>query len=87
MGRGGKGAKDAANTTIGRQLNDITARLDHLERMLQDLTPGGSKRVLDRMHELEQVTRQQCIDLLRILETNGNEVMQTFRRAELDPRG
>ena len=83
MGRGGKGAKDAANTTIGRQLNDITARLDHLERTLQDLTPTGSKRVLDRMHELEQVTRQQCIDLLRILEANGNKVMQTFRRAEL----
>ena len=35
------------------------------------------------MHELEQVSRQQCIDLLQILGASGNEVMQTFRRAEL----
>ena len=67
MSRGSK----TRDSFLGKKLQNITDRLDHLEKKMLDLTPEGSTRVLDRMHELESVTRTQCNDLLRILDEKG----------------
>ena len=79
MSRGSK----AEGSFLGKQLKDITERLDHLEKKMLDLTPEGSRRVLDRMHELESVTRTQCNDLLRILHEKGDLIDKTYKRCEL----
>ena len=49
---------------VARQITALGQRMDYLELRLADLTGEGTKRVLDRMHELEEVTRRQCNDLL-----------------------
>ena len=77
MSRGSK----AEDSFIGKKLQNITDRLDHLERKMQDLTKEGSIRVLDRMHELEQVTRDQCNDLLRIMYDKSRDVAERSRSA------
>ena len=73
----------AATSSLGQQLSGITARLDELERRMLDLAPESSKRVLDRMHELESVTRTQCNDLLRILYEKGHLIDKTYKNCEL----
>ena len=73
----------AATSSLGQQLNDITARLDDLERRMLDLAPETSKRVLDRMHELEATTRNQCNKLMQIMNDCGQELNHTFNKCEL----
>ena len=82
MSRRGKGGA-AQGPTLGQQLTEITLRMDHLERFMMDLTPEGSTRVIDRMHELEHTTRKQCNDLLTIMRVKGDDMNKTFLRAEL----
>ena len=41
---------------------------------MEDISHDGSRRVLDRMHELEEVTRKQCNDVLRIHQTRSAEI-------------
>ena len=79
MSRGSK----AEGSFLGKQLKNITEQLDHLEKKMLDLTPEGSTRVLDRMHELESVTRTQCNDLLRILHEKGNLMDKRYKNCEL----
>ena len=68
----GKQASPASETPpLIRQLHSITERLDYLEAFIEDITPDGSSRVLDRMHELEEVTRKQCNHVLRIHQTQS----------------
>ena len=80
MSRGNKKAEDSF---LGKKLQNITERLDYLEKKMLDLTPDGSTRVLDRMHELESVTRTQCNDLLRILHEKGDLIDKTYKNCEL----
>ena len=81
MHRRGKGGT-ASSTTLGQQLTDLTQRMDHLERAMLDISPEGSARVLDRMHELEEVTRKQCNELLQIMNHKNLQVEQTYLKAE-----
>ena len=68
----GKLASTAGETPpLVRQFHSITERLDHLEARIEDISPDGSRRVLDRMHELEEVTRKQCNHVLRIHQTRS----------------
>ena len=73
----------AATSSLGQQLSGITARLDELERRMLDLAPESSKRVLDRMHELEAAARNQCNRLLQIMNECGREINHTFNKCEL----
>ena len=79
MSRGSK----TQDSFLGKKLQNITDRLDHLEKKMLDLTPEGSTRVLDRMHELESVTRTQCNDLLRILHEKGDLIDKTYKSCQL----
>ena len=79
MRRGSK----AEDSGIGKKFQNITERLDHLEKKMLDLTNEGSTRVLDRMHELEEVTRKQCNSLLRILNEKGDSIGKKYKDCEL----
>jgi hypothetical protein len=50
--------------TLGDQLGSMRERIDDLERQMLDLHGGTAARVLTRMHELEDVTRTQCNEVL-----------------------
>lgn len=86
MNRNGKHARPAAGAEppfLVRQLHGLSERMDHLERRMEDLTADGSQRVLDRMHELEDVTRRQCNSLLGILNEKGESIDKKYKDCEL----
>ena len=84
MGRGNKDRGHGVEAPpLVKQLKAVTERLDHLELMMQDLTREGSSRVLDRMHELEAVTRGQCNSLLEILTQKGDTIDKKYKDCEL----
>ena len=85
-----KTGNKAHDSYLGRRLQDITQqqedimqRQDHLERKMEDLTKEGSTRVLDRMHEIEMVSRKQCNDLLRILNDKGDRIEKHYKNCQL----
>ena len=75
--------KGEDGSLISRQLAELGQRMNHLELCLADLTGEGTKRVLDRMHELEEATRNQCNDLLHIMDVTGRGIDDKIRKAEL----
>ena len=50
---------------------------------MEDLTGEGSRRVLERMHELEMVTRAQCNSLLRILHDKSASIDEKYKSCEI----
>ena len=45
---------------LGDQLRDLRQRLDRQEKEILEIKGGESGRMIDRMHELERLTREQC---------------------------
>ena len=73
---GGKG-------TLGEQLGDLRQRMDHLEKEMLDLKGvDDSGRVIDRKHELEQLTRSNCDRMLQLADARGVELRDKMDQAE-----
>ena len=62
-GRHGKGA--APN--IAQRLNDLEDRVESLDVGLQEVHPEYANRILGRMHELENLTRQHANNVFQVL--------------------
>ena len=83
MNKGARQARAAGEPPLlVRRLNDLTERLDHLENRIEDVTEDGSKRVLDRMHHLEAVTRKQCQKLIQIHDRRSAILDGKFKNCE-----
>ena len=62
-GRHGKGG----SVNIAQRLKDLEDRVEALDAGLQEVHPEYANRILDRMHELEEVTRQHANSVFRVL--------------------
>ena len=67
-------AKGTSDTVIGRLITDLSGRVDHLERAFKDLNKGSAERVIDRMHELEEKTRENCVGCADALLAQEREI-------------
>ena len=83
MAQRGKGTSRKGDTHIGNQLNDLRARMDHLELQMLDFNGDESERVIDRMHHLEEQTRENCRHLLQIMAKRGALVGEQLETAEI----
>ena len=70
-GRHGKGG----SVNIAQRLKDLEDRVEALDAGLQEVHPEYANRILDRMHELEEVTRQHANSVFRVL-TNQKDACQ-----------
>ena len=68
-------------SNIGNQLGQIRERLNYVERRMADQDPQGSKRVLERCTELEELMREHCNQVFSIMKTNGTEILKNMERA------
>jgi hypothetical protein len=66
--------KGTSDTNIGRLITDLSGRVDHLERAFKDLNKGSAERVIDRMHELEEKTRENCVGCADALLAQEREI-------------
>ena len=73
MGRGRHGKGGAV--TIGQRLKDLEDRIDTLDAALQEVHPGYADPILDRMHELEKLTREHANHVFQVL-TNQRDACQ-----------
>ena len=67
---------------IGHQLGQIRGRLNYLETRMADLDPQGSKRVLERCTELEELMREHCNKVFAVMKTNSMEILKTMEKAD-----
>ena len=67
---------------LAAALEPLTERMDALELMFQDLHPQTVTRTLDRMHELEKVTREHCHQVLTITDNRMEVMSKALAEAE-----
>ena len=60
---------EAVLEPLRRRLDSLDARVDTLDGAIREVHPTYSGRILDRMHELEKVSREHCNQLLGILKS------------------
>ena len=78
--RGGRGGN--AGNTLGVRLTAFDERLDHLELVLYDLDPRTSQRTIDRVVELEKLTREHSNEVLRIVMIRQGEIEEQLKVAD-----
>ena len=78
--RGGRGGN--AGNTLGVRLTAFDERLDHLELVLYDLDPRTSQRTIDRVVELEKLTREHSNEVLRIVMIRKGEIEEQLKVAD-----
>jgi hypothetical protein len=69
-------------STLGDQLGSLRERIDDLERQMLDIYGDTSARVLTRMHELEDVTRTQCNEVLACFDQRKAKLQEVVAAAE-----
>ena len=75
MGRGRHGKGEAGAPNIAQRLKNLEDRVESLDVGLQEVHPDYADRILGRMHELEEVTREHSNKVFRVL-TNQREACQ-----------
>ena len=77
----GRRRKEGKGSDVASRLREQDERLDFLELRLADLDPRTSKRTIERVTELEEVTRNNCNHMVEISGVRLGEVREALARA------
>lgn len=70
------------NTFLGTRLHALEARIDALDAGLRDVHPDYSRRILDRMSEMEQTCRSHVNEVLTVVDNQRQALKNMVTRAQ-----